>query len=133
MEPEREPKFNLDRWLLQKERLRLEGDRPPAPLREIKHMGSIFDQVFEELGINDLHTGFQFEDDWESTVGKQVAGHTRPGKLKNAVLTVYVDHPTWMAELSRFGKKAMLFKLQKKYSVDTIKDITFRPDPGINS
>ncbi|MFC1467752.1 DciA family protein [Verrucomicrobiota bacterium] len=130
MEPNRKPKFDPDRWQLQKQRLRLNGHKPPAPLREIKRMGSVLDKVFEELGINNLKTGHQFESSWADTVGKQVAKHARPGKCINGVLTVYVDHPTWMNELSRFGKKAMLFKLQKKHSADEIKDITFRPDPG---
>jgi predicted nucleic acid-binding Zn ribbon protein len=130
MEPNRKPKFDPDRWELQKQRLRLEGYKPPSPLRDIKQMGSVLDKVFQELGIENLTTGLQFEEGWADTVGKQVALHARPGKLAHGVLTVYVDHPTWMSELSRFGKKAMLFKLQKKHTLDVIKDIVFRPDPG---
>lgn len=93
-------------------------------------MGSVLDKVFADLGIENLNTGHAFETDWEATVGAQIAKHARPGKCFNGVLTVYVDHPTWMNELVRFGKKAMLFKLKKKYSADVIKDIQFRPDPG---
>ena len=130
MEPDRKAKFDPDRWELQKQRLRVTGFKPPAPRREIKQMGSVLDKVFQDLGIENLTTGHQFEDGWPETVGMQVAKHARPGKLFNGVLTVYVDHPTWMNELSRFGKKAMLFKLQKKHSIDVIKDIVFRPDPG---
>lgn len=130
MEPNRKPKFDPDRWMLQKQRLRLSGYKPPYPLREIKQMGSVLDKVFEDLGIENLNSGYAFETNWADTVGKQIAKHARPGKLRNGVLTIYVDHPTWMNELSRFGKKALLFKLQKKHSTDVIKDITFRPDPG---
>ena len=37
---------------------------------------------------------------WEKAVGRSIANHTYPATLLNGTLTVYVDDPIWIQELS---------------------------------
>ena len=67
--------------------------------------------------------------EWEELVGTQVAMHARPGRLDRKVLYVFVSHPTWLSELSRFSQKQMLENLQKRFGADKIRSLRLQLDP----
>ena len=64
---------------------------------------------------------------WATAVGTGLAAHTRPGRLINKELTIFVDSSPWLSELQRCAKKELLTKLQSVFGCDVIKTIM---DPG---
>jgi hypothetical protein len=67
---------------------------------------------------------------WSSAVGKGIAAHTRPGRLYNKELTIFVDSSPWLSELQRCAKKDLLVKLQSVFGRDVIQTIRLSMDPG---
>lgn len=61
---------------------------------------------------------------WEDLVGSQVALHAKPRKITKGVLTIFVDSPVWLHELTTFAKPTLLKTLTSKWP--WIKDIKFR-------
>ena len=60
---------------------------------------------------------------WSTAVGSGIAAHTRPGRLINKELTIFVDSSPWLSELQRCAKKELLNKLQSVYGRDVIQVI----------
>ena len=71
----------------------------------------------------------QLQEDWPSLVGAQVAACSRPGRIENRVLSIYVKHPIWLSELSRYGQKQILTNLQARFGADHIAEIRLQLDP----
>ncbi|MEI7880542.1 MAG: DUF721 domain-containing protein [bacterium] len=67
---------------------------------------------------------------WSTAVGSGIAAHTRPGRLTNKELTIYVDSSPWLSELQRCAKKELLAKLQSVFGRDVIQTIRLSMDPG---
>jgi hypothetical protein len=67
---------------------------------------------------------------WSSAVGSGIAAHTRPGRLINKELTIFVDNSPWLSELQRCAKKELLAKLQTVFGRDVIQTIRLSMDPG---
>jgi hypothetical protein len=133
-EPERKPPYDPVHWQLQRERLHLEAARPSRPRRCIMPLADLLPTTMAEvgriLGIKHAELNNDLEAHWTAYVGAFYGAHTRPGQWKEGVLTVYVDHPAYMNELIRYGKKKFLLDLQKAVGPDRIRDVVFRPDPG---
>ncbi|MEI6564452.1 MAG: DUF721 domain-containing protein [bacterium] len=70
------------------------------------------------------------EEKWETAVGKGIAAHTRPGRLINKELTIFVDSSPWLSELQRCAKKELLAKLQSVFGRDVIQSVRLNMDPG---
>ena len=70
---------------------------------------------------------------WSTAVGKGIAAHTRPGRLINKELTIFVDSSPWLSELQRGAKKELLAKLQSVFGRDVILTIRLSMDPGNES
>jgi len=69
------------------------------------------------------------EEKWESTLGKAIGAHARPGILANKNLTIFVDSSPWLSELFRM-QKDILLKLQTTFGRDTILSVRLQMDPG---
>lgn len=67
---------------------------------------------------------------WATAVGSGIAAHTRPGRLINKELTIFVDSSPWLSELQRCAKKELLTKLQTVFGRDVIQTIRLSMDPG---
>lgn len=61
---------------------------------------------------------------WDTSVGKEVAGHTTPTKVKDGIMFVKVDEDVWRHELA-FLKHEIIKKLNHKIGKRTIKEIKF--------
>ena len=66
------------------------------------------------------------KDIWAEVVGAEIAGHTKPTRLKKETLYVTTDEAAWAYELSQKYKKSLIESLNKKYGEQKIKDIFFR-------
>jgi hypothetical protein len=62
---------------------------------------------------------------WESTVGAVIARHAQPLSIRGKKLTVQVDSPVWMQQLSLL-KPDLIEKVNRGMGEDAVKDITLR-------
>jgi len=70
-----------------------ESDDEPSPVRQG------LDRLLDHLtGATVATTATVFER-WPTIVGRSVAAHTQPLKLREGVLTVAVDDPAWASQL----------------------------------
>lgn len=125
----RKQKFHGGRWAVQKERLHIEDDTPPSAVRATPSIKEIIPGCIEKWGMQDQLYMREISDAWKSIVGPQVATHTRPGRIHNNVLVIYVRHSIWLSELQRYGQKTILEKLKKRPGANKIKSIRLQLDP----
>lgn len=62
---------------------------------------------------------------WEDAVGPQIARRARPASLANGVLTVHVEHSTWMQELVTL-RASLLRRVHKFLPVTVVRELRFR-------
>lgn len=125
----RKPKYSRGRWMLEQERCRIPMGTP-CPLKEgCADMETGVHTVLASLGLTDLQWTTELVASWPEIVGKQISRHTRPGRMNGAELIVYVDSSVWMHELSRYGIKGMLAKVQGEYGQKKVKNIRLQLDP----
>ena len=120
--------YNRGRWQLELERQQLPGDTPPSPANEAG-VQDVLSGLLKRLGIDERVWLRELESAWASVVGAAVAAHTRPGRYQNGYLTVFVDSSAWLSELSRYGQKEMLGKLQARFGGNNVRSIRLQPDP----
>ena len=135
MEPKRKPYIDPIKAQVIRERLGLPPKMPDqvytGPLRDIKGIHSVLDEVFDQLGIEKLSSAVPFERDWQrASISRLFFQHTRPAKLENETLFIYVDHPTFRMEYEGFQKKMILKKIQSIFPTYKIKNLKFINDPG---
>ena len=70
------------------------------------------------------------EEQWEAMVGKGISAHSRPGRLINKELTIFVDSSPWLSELKRYAQKELLQKIQKGMGRGIILTLRLQLDPG---
>ncbi len=63
---------------------------------------------------------------WENAVGRKIAQHAKPKYFNGNKLCVEVKNSVWLSELSRFHKKKLIERINKKLGEDLIKEIQFR-------
>ena len=117
------------RWQVTRERCRIESRQPPPPDAGDCRLGDVIAELVRSLDL-DRHQDLQLlAQEWPQLVGGAVAAHTRPGSLNNRILEVFVDNSVWLNELSRYGRGAMLQKLQARLGPARIAAVALRPDP----
>ena len=122
MEDPRQSKPNWSRWEMDKVRYGL--DKPPAPNRDIRHIGDILKDVVEGLDVPVCENILVLRKAWPEIAGGQIALHSQPQALENFVLHVTVDHPGWMPELERM-KRLLLKKMQARFPNLRIRQLHF--------
>jgi len=116
------------RWQMERERHHILRERP-LQLDQSARIESVVENVVKGMGLAQRFWEQALITEWESLVGPQVAKHARPGRLERKVLHIFVDHPAWLSELSRYGQKQVLANLHKRFGVERIKSIHLQLDP----
>lgn len=117
------------RWQVARERLRLADSRPPPPDPGAKQIGDVLPDLMKRIGLESDHWLTTLAEEWPEVAGAGVAVHSRPGLFADRVLTVYVDSPVWMQELSRGGRGPLLDNLRTRYGAGKIREVRFQLDP----
>jgi predicted nucleic acid-binding Zn ribbon protein len=120
--------FNKGEWELQRERFHLDRELPPAAFHAVG-IGDVLPGAVKKWG---LAAPFQVEvlcAAWEQLVGKDLARRSRPGRLDNKTLTIYVCHPTWLMEIKRM-ERPLLEKIQSCRGAEQVRTIRLMLDPG---
>jgi predicted nucleic acid-binding Zn ribbon protein len=88
-------------------------------------LGDVIKNLFSDSPIKHKLEEAEVLAKWELAVGESIARHTKAYYLKNGILYVKVNHPTWRQELF-YRKHDLLKKLHRYVSKDIVKDIKFK-------
>ena len=99
------------------------SERPP--MKHAEQVSSLLKQLLKQPGMGEQITRHQAWLVWDQLVGKQIAAHARPLKLRKGVLEVQVDHPVWMQQLQML-KPQILAKIANQIPNAGITDIYLR-------
>ena len=125
----RRPAYSRGHWAVTRERHQIGAAVPSPSVRDGVPIAPIIAQVIKRLGLESQHGVACVSEAWTAVAGDAVARHTRPGRLDNGHLVVYVDSSMWLSELSRYGRQVMLERLQKRFGRDRIRIVSLQLDP----
>lgn len=115
-------------WAVYRERFQVEGAAQPPVSSEAAPVAGALGTVLRRLGLDGAALTDRIEAEWLRVVGPAVALHARPGPLQDGRLTIYVDSPVWLSELSRQHRQRILDNLKRQQV--PVRDLLFRIDPG---
>lgn len=122
------PSFHRGRWMIERERFQLDETARPERADRTREIRDPLRSVMKQLGLHIDATLKDLIDHWPEVVGPQIAAHSRPGKLDQKELIVYVSHPMWMQELQRFHFKAIQEKIRARAGAHTVRSIRIQLD-----
>ncbi len=82
----------------------------------------MLDALLSGWGLDDRLHQYRALLVWEEVVGPQIAARTKPDRIRDGVLEVCVDQPTWMQQLQLL-KPQILAKLNAKLGNEVLRDI----------
>lgn len=126
----RRRRYNKGKWEVERERCRLEAKAPPDGIEDALPVGQSIALVMKRLGLGQSHWLVELQEKWEVIVGKDVAEHSRPGRMEGKDLVVFVDSSVWLSELSRYWSAKMLTNIQKEFGKKHVAAIRFLIDPS---
>ena len=88
-------------------------------------LGDILSKVMGEHGLGRGGLMAKLLAAWDGTVGAGIAKHALPESIKSGRLTVIVDSPVWMHQLSMMAP-GLIEKINSVMGADTVEDIKFR-------
>lgn len=103
---------------------------PPGAMDGGLAIGKLIEPFLKSIRIEEQAQLGGLIEKWGEAVGKGVAAHSRPGRLSNRELTVFVDSSVWLSELQRYAQRELLANLQKAFGRDTIQKVRLQLDPG---
>ncbi len=94
----------------------------PAPA----NLAAVLQKAFARIGIADRLRETSLTESWHEVVGPTLAAHCRPGAIRRGVLTVRVDHPAWLHQITVAHKKDILLGAQARFPHLKIKELLLR-------
>lgn len=88
-------------------------------------LGEILGKVMGEHGLGRGGLMAKLLSVWDGTVGAGIAKHALPESIKGGILTVTVDSPVWMHQLSMMAP-GLIEKINTVMGADAVADIKFR-------
>ena len=120
------PRKDISRIQLQRERFGIPDYSPPAPEPDLSIRGALAG-VFRKLDAQLSSPLRLLADKWPEIAGA-AAPHSRPGRLADTVLFVYVDSSAWLAEISRLHAGAILGKVRAA-SGGAVRTVRYQVNP----
>ncbi len=84
--------------------------------------GDLVEKMLKGFGLDERLQQYRALIIWEEVVGPQIAARTRPIRIREGILEVNVDQPTWMQQL-QLMKPKILAQLNAQLGKATIKDL----------
>jgi hypothetical protein len=91
-------------------------------LRTAARAGDLLDALLVGWGLDTRLQQYRALVVWDEVVGPQIAARTRPEKIRDGVLEVCVDQPTWMQQLQLL-KPQILAKLNARLGDAPLREI----------
>jgi len=115
---------------IDRERFRLTHEQPPSSDHTVP-LDKIIPKIIKGMGLEQDLWEQQLMGEWPKLVGPQLSRHARPGKVERKILFVYVTSSAWLQELTSFGQREILKKVQDNFGADRIRSIRLRLDPDM--
>jgi hypothetical protein len=96
--------------------------RRRPPMRRAAQVGILLDTLLAGWGLDQRLHQYRALLIWDEVVGPQIAARTRPEKIRDGVLEVCVDQPTWMQQLQLL-KPQILAKLNAQLGSSPLREI----------
>lgn len=91
-------------------------------MRAAARAGDLLDTLLAGWGLDGRLHQYRALVIWDEVVGPQIAARTRPEKIRDGVLEVCVDQPTWMQQLQLL-KPQILAKLNVRLGDNPLREI----------
>ena len=91
-------------------------------LKHAARAGDLVDKMLKGFGLDERLQQYRALIIWEEVVGPQIAARTRPVRIREGVLEVNVDQPTWMQQL-QLMKPKILAQLNAELGKASIKEL----------
>ena len=92
------------------------------PMRRAAKAGDLLGALLAGWGLDERLHQYQALLIWDEVVGPQIAARTKPEKIRDGVLEVSVDQPTWMQQLQLL-KPQILAKLNARLGDAPLREI----------
>ena len=97
--------------------------KPRRPkMKQATLAGDLVERLLKGFGLDERLQQYRALIIWEEVVGPQIAARTRPIRIREGILEVNVDQPTWMQQL-QLMKPKILAQLNAELGKATIKDL----------
>ncbi len=83
-----------------------------------------------KLGLEKEMGLYRLQEEWAQLVGETIAQHTAPEKMQFKTLTLLVDSPVWMHELT-FLKTGLIEKINKHLGAETVKTLHLKVNASL--
>jgi predicted nucleic acid-binding Zn ribbon protein len=93
--------------------------------KKLDRLSRTLGSMLKARGLGSRLSEYRVFGQWEKAVGPVIARHAQPQALRGKKLTLVVDSPAWMQQLSLL-KPELVEKVNKTLGKETIKDITLR-------
>jgi len=115
-------------WAVQRERLQVSDPRPPDP-SVVQPLSDAVGELVKRWQMADELWQRELAGEWPALLGEAVAKRTRPGRVENKNLLVYVRDSVWLSELNR-QKGMLLKKIQTRFGAEKVAFLRLQLDPG---
>lgn len=88
-------------------------------------VSDILTNLMKGYGLSAKTHEYKILKTWGTTVGDKISSHTQPSRLIRGVLTVDVDSPAWIHQLT-FYKEDLIKKINNEIGKGMVKDIRFK-------
>ncbi len=92
---------------------------------KIEKLSSTLQKIINARGLAGKLGIYRVLGQWEPAVGTGIASHAQPVFIRGKKLTVQVDSPVWMQQLSLL-KPELIEKLNGRLGGDAVRDITLK-------
>jgi hypothetical protein len=93
--------------------------------RKINRLSVTLVKMLKARGLESRLKEYRILGQWEKAVGKVIARHARPSSLRGQKMTLVVDSPAWMQQLSLL-KPELIEKANRHLGHDAIRDIVLK-------
>jgi predicted nucleic acid-binding Zn ribbon protein len=93
--------------------------------RKLDRLSNTLGSMLKARGLGSRLDEYRVFGQWEKSVGPVIAHHAQPQTVRGKKLTLVVDSPAWMQQLSLL-KPQIVEKVNRTLGKETIKDITLR-------
>jgi hypothetical protein len=95
------------------------------PLKKPEIISETLMAALDKAGLGRIAVVGGLSKKWRQVAGKGMAKHSTPSMLKGGTLTLVVDSPVWMNEISLLTP-AIIEKINEEMGPDTVTDIRLR-------
>jgi predicted nucleic acid-binding Zn ribbon protein len=93
--------------------------------RKIDRLSTTIAKILKSRGLESGLSEYKVFGNWEKTVGEVIALHAHPAMVRGKKLTLIVDSPAWMQQLSLM-KPELIKKMNRDLGKESIREITLK-------